>query len=450
MPNITISNTTGHPQEFEVHGWNNNKNITVGAHGKQTIPGPDKSSGAIIALHNGHEGEQAEGTFNGFGGNDFFDISMIVGAGGNLTIEQQGDPKTRKGDPQLMQKIRAAWQKADGKTKGSLKNFVHLDGSGLPVRVDAPKDHPELEKWLRTTGVSGLYIGVGSWAGNPGNPDDNKQSSAAHGTKPWFITYSDASGSSGDHGKPSAESSKLVAEDSSAGAHHHSTNHHHSEGHNHSTDHHHSSQSGSGHMLTAQTHPEDLRNTAQDQGPGIVLGNKSNKEQAYYFYNNVKGSDGKDAANFDHPLKSTTLKAHSSSFVSLPASFKGRVQRGKLIPATWAEFQLDASNDHGAHGDISLEQGCDGAATISSTDGSHRTGGFTEDILKGAPAAAFQTRADGARVLASTMGNWLGGPNQAAIDYERKVVGQKKAYITGGTGTDDIASKNQRLAVDFY
>ncbi|KAI9699336.1 MAG: hypothetical protein M1836_002946 [Candelina mexicana] len=438
MPNITISNTTGHPQEFEVHGWNNNKNVTVGGHSKSVIPGPDKSSGAIIALHDGHEGEQAEGTFNGFGGNDFFDISMILGAGGNLTIEQQGDPKTRKGDPQLMQKIRTAWHKADAKTKESLKNDVHLDNSGLPVRVEAPKSHPELEKWLRTTGISGLYIGVGAWLGDPGNPNDNQQSSAAHGTKPWLITYSDISGSSANHGKPLAQSSKLVAEDSSAGAHHHTT------------DHHHLTDAATSHSLTAQTHPEDLRNQAQDQGPGIVLGNKSNKEQAYYFYQNVKGSDGKDAANFDHPLKSTTLKAHSNTFVSLPGSFKGRVQRGTLIPATWAEFQLDASDDHGAHGDISLEQGCDGAATISSTDGSHRVGGFTEDILKGAPAAAFQTRSDGARVLASTMGNWLGGPNQAAIDYERRVVGQKKAYITGGTGTDDIASKNQRLAVDFY
>ncbi len=440
MPNITIHNTTGHPQEFEVHGWNNNKNITVGAHHKEVIPGPDKSSGAIIAIHNGHEGEQAEGTFNGFGGNDYFDISIIVGAGGNLTIEQQGDAKSRKGDPHLMQKVRTAWRKADGKTKASLKDVIHLDGSGLPIRVEAPKLHPQLEKWLRTTGIGGVYIGVGAWLDNPGHPDDNKQSSAAHGTKPWLITYSDISGSSGNHGKPSAQSSKPIAEGTSAEAHHH----------HHSTDPHHSSDSGSSQLLAAQARPEDLHNRASNQGPGIVLGNKSNKEQTYYFYQNIKGSDGKDAANFDHPLKSPTLKAHSSTFIPLPASFKGRIQRGKLIPATWAEFQLDASNDHGAHGDISLEQGCDGAATITSTDGSHKVGGFTHDILKGAPAAAFHSRADGARVLASTMGNWLGGPNQAAIDYERKVVGQKNAYITGGVGTDDIASKNQRLAVDFY
>ncbi|KAJ7909948.1 hypothetical protein B0H13DRAFT_1488971, partial [Mycena leptocephala] len=146
-----------------------------------------------------------------------------------------------------------------------------------------------------------------------------------------------------------------------------------------------------------------------------------------------------------------SLKPGETHFVSLPPSFKGRVQRGTFQPATWAEFQLSADNDHGAHGDISLEQGCDGAATIASTDGSKVEGGFTErDIVEKAPAAAKHKRQDGVECIASTMGNWMGGPNQAAIEYLNKAVGQKKAYITGGTGTPDIASKNQRLAVTFY
>lgn len=44
----------------------------------------------------------------------------------------------------------------------------------------------------------------------------------------------------------------------------------------------------------------------------------------------------------------------------------------------------------------------------------------------------------------------MGGPNQAAIDYLNKVVGQKKAYIKGGSGVPDVASKNKRLAVVMY
>jgi hypothetical protein len=52
--NIFVDNKSGHKQEF--------------AHSRITIRAPDGSSGAIIALHDGHEGEQAEITKNGFGG----------------------------------------------------------------------------------------------------------------------------------------------------------------------------------------------------------------------------------------------------------------------------------------------------------------------------------------------------------------------------------------------
>lgn len=65
---VFIHNKSGHDQEFEVHGWNNNQNMVVGANSTSSINAPDGSSGAIIALHDGHEGEQAEITKNGSGG----------------------------------------------------------------------------------------------------------------------------------------------------------------------------------------------------------------------------------------------------------------------------------------------------------------------------------------------------------------------------------------------
>lgn len=184
--------------------------------------------------------------------------------------------------------------------------------------------------------------------------------------------------------------------------------------------------------------------------PGIQLTNKSNREETYYFFNNYWNGNGTAGANFDHPEKPTRLKPGASTFVALPASFKGRVQRGKIIPSTWAEFQLSADSDHKAWGDISLEQGYDGPAVIRATDGSNNANGFTHDILAGAPAAAKQRRSDGKECIASTVGNWLGGKNQAAIDYEKRVVGQKRAYIEGGSGTDVVSSKNKRLGVEFY
>lgn len=412
MPNINITNKSSHDQEFEVHGWNDNKNITVKAYTKAVIHAPDKSSGAIIALHQGHEGEQAEITFDGFGGNDFIDISNIVGAGGNLTIQQEGDPSTRKGDPLFMQHLQQAWAKASAQTKAELKSCIHLNKEGQVIRMDAIKGNPALEKFVRSFADGKTYIGVGAWGGSPGNPNDNAQSSAAHGTKDAQITYNDGDATPG---APPHLQHRVVA------------------------------------PAVEQIHIAAAGAPAPTpSGPGILLANKSNAECTYFFYDNYWNGNGNAGANFDHPLKSVKLAPHASTFVSLPASFKGRVQRGTLLPATWAEFQLDASNDHAAHGDISLEQGCDGAATIAATDSQKSVGGFEEDILKGAPEAATVRRSDGVRVLQTTMGNWMSRPNKAAVEYETKVVGQHRAYITGGTGTPDVMSHNQRLAVDFY
>ncbi|KAL9003660.1 MAG: hypothetical protein Q9188_003483 [Gyalolechia gomerana] len=415
MPKIFITNKSPHPQVFEVHGWNHNLNITVKPHSTSTLSAPDKSSGAIIALHDGHEGEQAEITFNGFGGNDFIDLSNIVGAGGNLTIQQQGDPSTRKGDPLFMQHLRAAWAKAPQHVKEDLRGSVFTDKQGKVVRIGPIKEHPKLEAFVRSFADGKTYIGVGAWGGSPGNNKDNEQSSAAHGTKDAVITYSDEDATPDAHPPHMAHrlpvhQVKMVE-----------------------------------HVSATKPHKPDDHN-----GPGIDLHNQSGKPCTYFFYDNYWNGNGTAGANFDHPLKSVHLAPHASHFVPLPASFKGRVQRGTLIPAMWAEFQLDASNDHAAHGDISLEQGCDGAATIASTDGSNRVGGFEKDILTHAPEKAVVRRQDGVRVLASTVGNWMAGPNEAAAEWMEKEVGQKKAYIRGGTGTDDVASKDRRLAVTFF
>lgn len=420
MPDIIITNNSGHNQAFEVHGWNHDLTITVKPHSTSRIHAADKSSGAIIALHDGHEGEQAEITFDGYKGNDFIDISNIVGAGGNITIQQEGDNTTRKGDPLFMQNFRQAWHKASPETKGHLRSSVFLDGHGQVARIGPIKDSPELEKFVRKFADGKTYIGVGAWGGSPGNPTDNNQSAAAHGTKNAVITYSDedATPSQPAHLAHRVGVAKLVVQARVASP-------------------------------SAGDHANEQKKS-HDSGPGISLSNRSSKEQAYFFYDNYWNGNGTAGANFDHPLRSVHLAPHATSFVALPATFKGRVQRGTRIPATWAEFQLNASNDHAAHGDISLEQGCDGAAMIHATDGSGRSNGFSHDILAKAPRAAITKRADGIEVLASTMGNWMAGPNEAAAEYELKAVGQAKAYIKGGTGTEDVASKNQQLAIEFF
>lgn len=184
---------------------------------------------------------------------------------------------------------------------------------------------------------------------------------------------------------------------------------------------------------------------------GIILHNHSNHADTYFFFDNYWNGNGTAGANFDKPLKAVSVPAGHKAFASLPLTFKGRVQRGRLIPATWVEFQLKAANDGAAHGDISVQQGNDGPATISSTDGSHQpTGGFKQPLVHVAPPAARVKRpGDGVEVLASTMGNWMGPPNKAAIDYQRPLIG-KTTYVVGGTGVPDVAARNHRFSVDFY
>ena len=185
--------------------------------------------------------------------------------------------------------------------------------------------------------------------------------------------------------------------------------------------------------------------------PGIELVNKSGRETTYVFYNNYWNGNGTAGANFDHPDKSVTLKPGARAFVALPAGFKGRVQRGTELPATWVEFQLEAADDRAAHGDISLQQGCDGAATIAATDGSGARNGFDiVDIVDRAPPTAIRRKPGGERAIDTTVGNWVSGPNAAAIDYLNRVVGQARAYIVGSTGVPDVVSRNRRLEVVMY
>ncbi|THW00167.1 hypothetical protein D6D27_00508 [Aureobasidium pullulans] len=347
---LFIHNKSPHNQEFEVHGWNNNHNIVVQRHERAKIATQDGSSGANIAIHDSHEGEQAEITKKGFTGNDFFEISNITGAGGNMTIMHVGDPATMKGHPTFMQALNKAWQHADQRTKDGIRKSLHLDSAEKIVRMDATKDNSHLETFVRTFDDQS-YVGVGAWNGKAGDSRDNIQSPAAVGSKDILITYSD--------GDARPNNSAVI--------------------HN--------------HTLVAKQQAVAVRNSHDGKKPGISLTNRSTHDETYFFYDNYWNGNG---TNFDHPLKSIRVSAGQAVSVDLPTSFKGRVQ---------------------AHGDVSVEQGNDGPAMIRATDGTNTTGGFTTPVH--AAASAYEIRSDGQRVIASTMGNWLAGPNQAAIESQK-------------------------------
>ncbi len=160
-------------------------------------------------------------------------------------------------------------------------------------------------------------------------------------------------------------------------------------------------------------------------------------------------NNGMSGAQWSAATVCKTFNASETAFIPLPTTFKGMCQAGKGIGATMAEFQLKAA-DGLAWGDISLQQGCDRAATIQTMDGTNNVAGFTKNVLEDAPTAAFYTTGAVSRVaLATTMGSWISPANPAAIDYLNEAVGQYNAYITGGSGTKVVMDKTNRLAITF-
>lgn len=104
-------------------------------------------------------------------------------------------------------------------------------------------------------------------------------------------------------------------------------------------------------------------------------------------------------------------------------------------------------------GDVSLEMGCDGAATVAPADGTGTTVGFTTpgDLVDKAPSAATTTRSDGTKVIKAP---WYDGTSlsQDAIDYlvENVPGGNTAAYINVTSGTNVAAASNNRFLVTFY
>lgn len=189
-----------------------------------------------------------------------------------------------------------------------------------------------------------------------------------------------------------------------------------------------------------------------DSDPGVDITNVSGSEATYYFCNNISNGDGTADPGLPctNQIASVVLQPNQTKSVTLPTSFKGRVVRSTDMPATWVEVQVMA-DDGNAWGDVSLQTGCDGAATVAPTDGgSSATVGFSDtNIVANAPDGAKTTRADGVSVIATpwSIGTIL---NADAVDYLKRVVGVAKAYIDNTSQTDVAVSSNNRLAVVMY
>lgn len=213
--------------------------------------------------------------------------------------------------------------------------------------------------------------------------------------------------------------------------------------------------------------PRSLKSLFEPRAPtcsgvGILLTNSGATKSFSFWSNNADYSRTK--------LKNVTVNSGETQFVSLNNGWAGTVQRGESLPATWVELNMVGT----AWGDVSLQQGCDGGATLSSTTGG-TTQGFTENINErsNVPAAAFfnpktqgspcwgtgQCTTSATNVLDTTTGNWWApqAPNMASNDYIMSALGGEttalqKAFIGPGDSntTPQVTSSNNCMAVTFY
>ena len=186
-------------------------------------------------------------------------------------------------------------------------------------------------------------------------------------------------------------------------------------------------------------------------GTGLYITNGGSNTQTFKVF------EGKWSINADPFGNPITLAPKASGAVTLPVGFIGHIQRGNLLPATWLEFNMV---DGAADGDVSLEMGCDGAATIQASVGSGGVLGFSKDINVGAPSDAYfnpkdvPTNFPGTATTATNVldrtGDTLPAINANTLAYEQSEVTQSEVYLTGGSGTNQAIASDNCLLITFY
>lgn len=212
--------------------------------------------------------------------------------------------------------------------------------------------------------------------------------------------------------------------------------------------------------------PRSLKSLFEPRAPscngiGVLLTNNGATKSFSFWTNSADDSRTM--------LTSVSVNSGDTQFVSLESGWTGTVQRGEYLPATWVELNMGGT----AWGDVSLQQGCDGGATLSSmTDGTSQ--GFSENIndnsdvpsdaffdpaTQGSPCYSGQCTTSATNVLDTTTGNYWApqAANSASTDYIiGRLGGQTAALEQAFIGTSDVnttpqvTSSNGCMAVTFY
>lgn len=111
-----------------------------------------------------------------------------------------------------------------------------------------------------------------------------------------------------------------------------------------------------------------------------------------------------------------------------------------------------------ADGDVSLEIGCDGAATVQASGGP--VFGFKKDIITHAPADALYNPKSGENIGGpqTTFSSVLdeigtvatGVKNQNTLTWVQSQLSQSQAYLWGGSGTNQAVATDNCILITFY
>ncbi|KAK3384929.1 hypothetical protein B0H63DRAFT_501112 [Podospora didyma] len=167
-----------------------------------------------------------------------------------------------------------------------------------------------------------------------------------------------------------------------------------------------------------------------DGGPGVVMRDLDypNRRQGHYYFFYENDCD-------DHAWKYTLLKPGVEVFISVRPSFAGRIVRGNPI---------DSLDGTALHNLGTWVEGYDGAAVLSSTDGSGVVTGFSENILMG---ATLTNKSDGSTVLGKTVGDEA---NFATAQYELGLLDPTTQAFIVQAYKPMIATTNGRWDLTLY
>lgn len=196
--------------------------------------------------------------------------------------------------------------------------------------------------------------------------------------------------------------------------------------------------------------PRAAANQCGSTGTGVYITNKGSGSQTFTVFEGYLTYHS-----------SVTLAKDASTPVTLPTGFVGHVQRGSGLPSTWVELNMVAG---AADGDVSLEIGCDGGATVQASavagGGEGQVFGFSKDIISDAPAGALYNPASNeelggpkttfAKVLDETGTIATGVKNAVTLAYEKDKLSQSDEYLWGGSGTNQAIASNNCILIDFY